>query len=47
MVVIMLLVENMVSKNAIRPGDVLKSYSGKHVEIVNTDAEVTYFGQIV
>lgn len=38
-VAIMPLVENMVSKNAIRPGDVLKSYSGKHVEIVNTDAE--------
>ena len=34
-VAIMPLVENMVSKNAIRPGDVLKSYSGKHVEIVN------------
>ena len=38
-VAILPLVENMVSKNAIRPGDVLKSYSGKHVEIVNTDAE--------
>jgi leucyl aminopeptidase len=33
------LVENMVSGNAIRPGDVFKSYLGKTVEIGNTDAE--------
>jgi leucyl aminopeptidase len=31
--------ENMPSGTAIRPGDVLKSASGKTVEIVNTDAE--------
>jgi leucyl aminopeptidase len=33
------LVENMVSGNAIRPGDVVTSYLGKTVEIGNTDAE--------
>lgn len=33
------LVENMVAGNATRPGDVVKSYSGKTVEILNTDAE--------
>ena len=33
------LVENMPGANAIRPGDVIKSYSGKTIEIVNTDAE--------
>ncbi len=33
------LVENMVSGNAQRPGDIVKSYSGKTVEILNTDAE--------
>ena len=33
------LVENMVSGRAIRPGDVVKSYLGKTVEIGNTDAE--------
>jgi leucyl aminopeptidase len=33
------LVENMVDANAIRPGDILKSYSGKTVEITDTDAE--------
>ncbi|HEC32821.1 MAG TPA: leucyl aminopeptidase [Candidatus Kaiserbacteria bacterium] len=32
-------VENMVSGSAFRPGDVLKSMSGKTIEIVNTDAE--------
>jgi leucyl aminopeptidase len=31
--------ENMPSGTAIRPGDVLKSASGKTVEVVNTDAE--------
>ena len=31
--------ENMPSGTAFRPGDVVKSLSGKHVEIVNTDAE--------
>jgi leucyl aminopeptidase len=31
--------ENMPSGSAIRPGDVLTMYSGKRVEILNTDAE--------
>ncbi len=33
------LVENMVSERAQRPGDVVKSYSGQTVEVINTDAE--------
>ncbi len=33
------LVENMVSGIAQRPGDIVKSYSGKTIEILNTDAE--------
>jgi len=33
------LVENMVSGNAQRPGDIVKSYSGQTIEILNTDAE--------
>ena len=31
--------ENMIGSNATRPGDIVKSYSGKFVEIMNTDAE--------
>ena len=31
--------ENMVSSNSYRVGDVLKSYNGKTVEVLNTDAE--------
>ena len=31
------LVENMPGGNAQRPGDIVKSYSGKTVEILNTD----------
>lgn len=31
--------ENMPGKDATRPGDVVKSYSGKTIEIINTDAE--------
>jgi leucyl aminopeptidase len=31
--------ENMPSGDAYRPGDVLKSYSGKTIEVLNTDAE--------
>jgi leucyl aminopeptidase len=31
--------ENMPSGTAYRPGDILRSYSGKTIEIVNTDAE--------
>jgi leucyl aminopeptidase len=33
------LVENMPSSTAVRPGDVVKSYSGQTIEILNTDAE--------
>jgi len=33
------LVENMPSGKAIRPGDIVKSMSGKTIEILNTDAE--------
>ncbi len=36
---VMPLVENMVSGRATRPGDIIKSYAGKTVEIGNTDAE--------
>jgi leucyl aminopeptidase len=32
-------VENMPSGSAQRPGDVIKTYSGKYVEVLNTDAE--------
>jgi len=38
-VVIMPLTENMPSGTAYRPGDIIKSYSGKTIEILNTDAE--------
>lgn len=31
--------ENAVSENATRPGDVLKAYNGKTIEVTNTDAE--------
>jgi leucyl aminopeptidase len=31
--------ENMPSGSAVKPGDVVKSLSGKHIEILNTDAE--------
>jgi leucyl aminopeptidase len=31
--------ENMPGSGAYRPGDIVTTYSGKHVEIVNTDAE--------
>jgi leucyl aminopeptidase len=32
-------VENLLSENVTRPGDIMKSYSGKSVEITDTDAE--------
>lgn len=32
-------VENMLSGNAYRPGDIVRTYDGKTVEIMNTDAE--------
>lgn len=31
--------ENMPSGKAIKPGDIIKSYSGKTIEVLNTDAE--------
>jgi leucyl aminopeptidase len=36
---LMPLAENMLSGNAIRPGDIITAYSGKTIEIGNTDAE--------
>lgn len=33
------IVENMPSGNAFRPGDIIKSYDGKTIEVGNTDAE--------
>ncbi len=36
---VMPLTENMLSNDSYRPGDIFKSYSGKTVEIGNTDAE--------
>ena len=33
------LAENMPSDRAYRPGDIVKSYAGKHIEVLNTDAE--------
>lgn len=36
---LMPLAENMPSQDAIRPGDVLRSMSGRTVEVLNTDAE--------
>jgi leucyl aminopeptidase len=31
--------ENVIGADAMRPGDILKSYSGKTIEVLNTDAE--------
>jgi leucyl aminopeptidase len=31
--------ENMPGGNAYRPGDIVTTYDGKHIEIINTDAE--------
>ena len=33
------LAENMPSSNAYRPGDIIESYNGKFIEVLNTDAE--------
>lgn len=38
-VTIIPIAENMPSGTAFRPGDVVKSYSGKTIEVLNTDAE--------
>ena len=37
------LVENMVSGNAQRPGDIVKSYSGKTIEVLNTTLKEDWF----
>lgn len=39
LVVFVAAVENMPDGNAYRPGDVIKSYSGQTIEVLNTDAE--------
>ncbi len=39
LVVLIPLAENMVSEKALKPGDILKSYDGMTVEVLNTDAE--------
>ncbi len=36
---VIVLTENMVGENAMKPGDIIKMYNGKTVEIMNTDAE--------
>jgi leucyl aminopeptidase len=36
---LMPLVENMPSNSAQRPGDIIKAYNGKTIEVLNTDAE--------
>lgn len=33
--------ENMISSEAMRPGDILVASNGKTIEVLNTDAEVT------
>lgn len=33
------LCENMISYKALKPGDIIKTYSGKTIEVINTDAE--------
>jgi leucyl aminopeptidase len=38
-VAVMALTENMPSGKAYKPGDIVKSFSGKTIEILNTDAE--------
>jgi len=37
--VLLPLVENIIGANSYKPGDIYISYSGKSVEIANTDAE--------
>jgi leucyl aminopeptidase len=36
---IMALTENMTGSNAYKPGDIIKTHSGKTIEVLNTDAE--------
>lgn len=36
---VMALTENMPGQNAYKPGDIVRSYSGKTIEVLNTDAE--------
>lgn len=37
--IILGLAENMINEKSMRPGEIVKSYSGKTIEIINTDAE--------
>jgi leucyl aminopeptidase len=39
LIAVLPLAENMVSETALLPGDIIRSMSGKSVEIINTDAE--------
>lgn len=36
---VLAIAENLIGKEAIRPGDIIKTYNGKTVEILNTDGE--------
>ena len=36
---VLAIAENLIGKEAIRPGDIIKAYNGKTIEILNTDAE--------
>jgi leucyl aminopeptidase len=38
-VMVLPLAENVINGNALKPGDVVSSYSGKSIEIIDTDAE--------
>jgi leucyl aminopeptidase len=35
----MVVTENMIGERAMKPGDIVKAYNGKTIEIINTDAE--------
>ena len=39
LIVLVPLIENMIDGDAIHPGDIIKCYNGKTVEVINTDAE--------
>lgn len=36
---VLAIAENLIGKEAIRPGDIIKAYNGKTIEILNTDGE--------
>ncbi len=38
-IAVMALAENAIGSNAYKPGDIIKAYNGKTVEVLNTDAE--------